>query len=70
MPKIRGLSLFANVGVAEALLSELGVEILLANELDKKRADFYSELYPNSKMICGDITNDNIRTEIINESIK
>jgi len=70
MSKIRGLSLFANVGVAEALLSELGVKILLANELDKKRADFYSELYPDSKMICGDITNDNIRTEIINEAIK
>jgi len=70
MPKLRGLSLFANVGVAEALFSEIGVEVLLANELDKKRADFYSELYPNSKMICGDITDDNIRTEIINEAIK
>lgn len=70
MNNIRGLSLFANVGVAEALLSEIGIEILLANELDQKRADFYSEVYPDTKMICGDIMDDNIRTQIVDESIK
>ena len=65
MKKIRGLSLFANVGIAEALFSEIGVEILVANEIDKKRADFYSHVYPNSKMICGDITRDEVRDEIV-----
>jgi DNA (cytosine-5)-methyltransferase 1 len=68
--KIIGLSLFANVGIAEALFSEIGVEIKVANEIDKKRADFYSEIYKDTLMICGDITNDEVRTEIVNEAIK
>ncbi len=70
MHEIRGLSLFSNVGVAEALFSDIGIEILVANELDTKRAQFYSEIYPNSKMICGDITNNDIRTEIVNKSVQ
>ncbi len=70
MTKIKGLSLFSNVGVAEALFSEIGVDILVANEVNKKRADFYSETYKDTHMICGDITDDNIKNTIINESIK
>lgn len=68
MGKIKGLSLFSNVGVAEALLSDIGVEILLANEIDEKRARFYSDLYPETKMICGDITEKDIRNRIIEEA--
>lgn len=67
---INGLSLFANVGVAEALFSEIGIDIKVANEIDKKRAAFYSEIYPETKMICGDITNDSIMDEIVYESKK
>ena len=37
MTKIKGLSLFANVGIAEALFSDIGIDILVANEIDKKR---------------------------------
>jgi len=68
--KIVGLSLFANVGIAESLLSEIGIEIKVANEINKKRADFYSEIYKDTMMICGDITEDKIRSEIVKESIK
>ena len=32
-PKLRGLSLFANVGIAEAYLESIGVHIEVANEL-------------------------------------
>jgi DNA (cytosine-5)-methyltransferase 1 len=67
---IKGLSLFANVGIAEALFSEIGIEIKVANEIDKKRAAFYSEIYPEAKMICGDITNDSIMDQIVNVSKK
>lgn len=70
MNKIRGLSLFANIGVAEAMFESIGVEIVLANELIEKRAQFYSEIYPNAKMICGDITDDALRTEIVNRAIE
>jgi len=68
--KIIGLSLFANVGIAEALLSELDIEIKVANEINQKRADFYSHVYPKTKMICGDITNEDIKNTVISESIK
>ena len=69
MKKIKGLSLFANVGVAEAMFESIGVEIVLANELIEKRAQFYSDVYPNAKMICGDITDDVVRTQIVELAI-
>lgn len=69
MKRLKGLSLFANVGVAEAYLEESGVDILIANELEEKRAEFYKHLYPDTNMIVGDITDDEIRKNIIEESI-
>lgn len=69
MEKLKGLSLFANVGIAEAYMKDIGVDIKVANELEPKRARFYQEVYPDTHMICGDITDDKIRDEIIAESI-
>ena len=70
MGKIKGLSLFANVGVAEAYLEDLGVEIRIANEIDKDRAQFYQDIYKNTNMICGDITDDSVRDKVVKESIE
>ncbi len=70
MTKLKGLSLFANVGVAETYLEELGIEIVVANELEPKRAEFYSHLYPKTNMIVGDITDKDILNTIIEKSIK
>lgn len=70
LKKIVGVSLFANVGIAEALFADIGVDIKVANEIDEKRAKFYSEVYPETKMICGDITDVKIFKEIVNESKK
>lgn len=67
---MRALSLFANIGVAEAYLDKIGVDVVLANELVKRRADLYSEIYPATEMICGDITDDSIRDHIVEEAIK
>lgn len=67
--KLIGLSLFANVGVAEAYLESLGIDIALANEIIEERARFYSDVYPKTHMIVGDITNDKVRESIITESI-
>ena len=44
-PKLRGLSLFANVGIAEAYFPKMGVDIRVANELLPERARFYSDVY-------------------------
>jgi DNA (cytosine-5)-methyltransferase 1 len=69
MAKLKGLSLFANVGVAEAGIENIeGIEILLANEIDHKRCLFYSCVHPNTKMVEGDITDDEIRASIVEES--
>ena len=70
MKKLRGLSLFSNVGIAEAGLVSLDVDMLYANELLKDRADFYSCVHPNTKMIPGDITNDELRSQIVNKAIE
>jgi len=69
LEQLTGLSLFANVGVAEAYFEELGIDMVLANELLPDRAKFYSELYPNTEMICGDITDEKLRDEIVNKTI-
>lgn len=68
MHKLKGLSLFANVGVAETYLSECGINILLANEIDEKRSTFYRHLYPNTDMIVGDITNKAVKEKIIKKA--
>ena len=65
---MRGISLFASAGIGETYLSEVGVNIIVANELIKRRADLHSCLYPNCKTICGDITDHNVFAEIIESS--
>lgn len=64
------LSLFANIGVAEALLNESSFAVSVANELIKRRAELYQKIYPKTKMICGDITNRDVYEHIIKESKK
>lgn len=70
MPELRGVSLFANVGIAEAYMKKIGVDIVLANEIDADRARFYQDVYPETHMVCGDISDDSIRTSIVNEAIE
>lgn len=67
--RLTGLSLFSNVGMAETYFEKEGIDIVVANELIEKRAKFYRHLYPKTNMICGDITKNNVRSKIIEESI-
>ena len=63
------LSLFATVGVAEARFNELpNAHVVVANELIQRRAALYQQIYPKSKMICGDILDDNVFNSILKES--
>jgi len=66
--KLQGLSLFSNVGIAESRLNEIDVEIVIANELLEKRAEFYKHVYPDALMIQGDITDPKIFNQIYNEA--
>ena len=67
---IKGLSLFSNVGMAETYLNEVGIDIVIANELLEERAKFYKHLYPDCDVIQGDITDKNIYDEIVKKSKK
>ena len=49
--KINAMSLFANIGVAEAYFDEIGVNVTVANELIKRRADLYQKIYPKTQMV-------------------
>ena len=66
---MKGLSLFANVGIAETYLKEVGVDIVVANELLEPRAKFYTHLYPECEMICGDITQDSVQDRVVSASV-
>ncbi len=68
MKRIKALSLFANVGIAETYLEDLGVDVVCANEIDKQRVRFYKHLYPNVDIIEGDITSSYIKEEIIKKA--
>lgn len=61
---MNGLSLFANVGIAETYLKDVGIEIVVANELLDERARFYQNVYPECDMICG-----NIQDQTVFESV-
>ena len=47
--KIKVLSLFSSGGVAEAYLEDLGIEILLANEIEKIDVSFINIYTPKAK---------------------
>ena len=70
MRKIKALSLFANVGIAETYLKKIGIDVVCANEIDKQRVKFYKHLYPNVEVITGDITLDETKKSIIQTAKK
>ena len=65
---IKGVSLFANVGIAETYVKDHGVQIAVANELMDNRARFHQEMHKECKMIQGDITNDEVFGRVLAES--
>ena len=67
---MNGLSMFANVGIAETYLSEVGIDIVVANEVLEERARFYQDVYPKCNMICGDILNSAVFERVYEESVR
>lgn len=65
---MNGLSLFSGAGIGELYLRKLGINIIAANELIPRRADLYKQIHPKANMIAGDISNNNIYSEILNFS--
>lgn len=67
---MKGISMFSSGGIAETYLEELGIDVLLANEIKEDRAKFYSHFYPKTKMIVGDIMDKDIFNSFISEAKK
>lgn len=66
--KLTGISLFTGAGIGETYLKDIGVNIIVANELLEKRANLYRKLHPKTNLVCGDITS-NETTKRIFEAI-
>lgn len=64
--RLKAVSLFSNVGIAEIFFKEIGIDVIVANEIDVERARFYEHLYPDTKMIIGDIKDVSIQSKILN----
>lgn len=62
---VNAVSLFANVGIAETYLHEVGVNVVVANEILEDRARFYSHIYPACHMVLGDVKDETIKEEIV-----
>ena len=56
MMDFRAISLFSSAGVAETYFEKHGVNVKVASELLKERADLYHHMYPTVQMFQGDIT--------------
>lgn len=63
---MKAISLFSSAGIGELRLHKDKVAVIAANELVKQRSECYSFFYPETRMICGDITDNEIKNEIIN----
>lgn len=64
------LSLFANIGVAEALLDKDKFNVVVANEMEEKRSKVYKHIYPEVDMIIGDVQDKEVKEKIIQTSIR
>ena len=70
MYKLRGVSLFANVGIAETYIDKNDIQITVANELLEKRAEFYQENHKHCDMVQGDITDKDIYNRVLSKAKK
>lgn len=68
--KIKALSLFASAGIAEFGFENSNIDIVLASELLPIRMEVHKYWHPQTKTICGDITCDEIKSEIIKKAKK
>lgn len=62
---INGISLFSGGGIGETYLEDIGIHIKVANEYLPNRANFYRFQYPDSTMICEDITKKETKETLI-----
>lgn len=65
---MNGVSLFANVGIAETYIHEHDINIVVANELLENRAKFHKENYPQCDTVVGDITQREVYESVLKKA--
>ena len=68
--RLTGISLFASAGIGETYFKDVGIDIKVANELLEKRANLYRAINPETTVVCGDITKDDVFSEIVSSCPK
>lgn len=64
---MNALSLFSSAGIGEYYFDELGINVVVANEIVTNRAETYLQLYPNCRMVNEDIVKAETKQKIIDE---
>lgn len=62
---MKALSLFSCIGVSEYYLKELGIDVITATDIDRKRCMVHQFFFPDSKVVCGDICEDTVKDAIV-----
>lgn len=65
---MNGLSLFSSAGIGETYFKDVGVNIVVANELIERRANLYKSISPDTNVICGDITDKTVFKQVVDSS--
>ena len=65
---MNALSLFSSAGIGEYYLREIGIDVVLANELVPIRAETHRVLYPSCEVINADIVSEDTQKEIVSKS--
>lgn len=62
---MNAISLFSCVGVAEYYLKSIGINVIVASDIDSKRCDVHKYFYPETITVCGDIRDGETKQDII-----
>lgn len=65
---MKGLSLFSSAGIGETYFNDVGINIVVANELVEQRANLYKNIAPDVNVICGDITDNDVFQKVMKYS--
>lgn len=62
--RLKATNLFACAGLCEYYLSDIGVDVVLKNELEPERALLNHSIFNNSTMVIGDITSKEVQDKM------
>ena len=62
--RMKATNLFACAGINQYYLSNIGVDVVLTNELESDRAKLNHAIFKNSTMVIGDITNPKVQDKL------